>query len=75
MKQKTVRMVLKDNKLNIPALEHRERTKKRNLSSPHGPDQLCPTDITYIPIESGKTNLVCIKDCFTKEMQVFSYSK
>ena len=51
--QKTLRKVLKDNKLNLPAFKHRGRTKARNLFRPHGPDQLWQTDITYIPTESG----------------------
>ena len=38
--QKTVRKVLKDNKLNLPISKHRGRTKTRNLFHPHGPDQL-----------------------------------
>ena len=45
--QKTVRKVLKDNKLNLPTSKHRGRTKTRNLFHPHGPDQLWQTDITY----------------------------
>ena len=55
--QKTVRKVLMDNKLNLPASKHRGRTKSkgrtmtRNLFHPHGPDQLCETAITYIPTE------------------------
>ena len=43
--QKTVRKVLKDNKLNLPASKHRGRTKTRNLFHPHRPDQLWQTDI------------------------------
>ena len=45
--QKTVRKVLKDNNLNLPASKHRGRTESRNLFHPHGPDQLWQTDITY----------------------------
>ena len=73
--QKTVRKVLKDNKLNLPVSKHRGRTKTRNLFHPHGPDQLWQTDITYIPTESGMTYLMCIKDCFTKEWQGYHYSR
>ena len=73
--QKTVRKVLKDNKLNLPASKHRGRTKTRNLFHPHGPDQLWQTDITYIPTESGMTYLMCIKDTFTKEWQGYHYSR
>ena len=73
--QKTVRNVLKDSDLNLPASKHRGRTKKRNLFKPTGPDQLWETDITYIPTESGMTNLMCIKDCFTKEWQGYHYSR
>ncbi len=73
--QKTVRKVLKDNNLNLPAFKHRGRTKARNLFRPHGPDQLWQTDITYIPTESGMTYLMCIKDCFTKEWQGYRYSR
>ena len=65
--RKTVRRVLKDNNLSLPASKHRGRTKARNLFHSHGPDQLWQTDITYIPTESGMTYLMCIKDCFTKE--------
>ena len=43
--QKTVRKVLKDNKLNLPVSKHRGRTKTRNLFHPHRPDQLWQTDI------------------------------
>ena len=75
MNQKTVRKVLKDNNLNLPAFKHRGRTKARNLFRPHGPDQLWQTDITYIPTESGMTYLMCIKDCFTKEWQGYRYSR
>ena len=67
--QKTIRKVLKDNKLNLPASKHRVKTKKRNLFHSHGSDQLMETDITYILTESGMTYLMCIKDCFTKEWQ------
>ena len=73
--QKTVRKVLKDNKLNLPASKHRGRTKTRNLFRPRGPDQLWQTDITYIPTESGMTYLMCIKDTFTKEWQGYHYSR
>ena len=73
--QKTVRKVLKDNNLNLPASRHRGRTKSRNLFRPRGPDQLRQTDITYIPTESGMTYPMCIKDCFTKEWQGFHYSR
>ena len=73
--QKTVRKVLKDNNLNLPAFKHRGRTKARNLFRPHGPDQLWQTDITCIPTESGMTYLMCIKDCFTKEWQGYRYSR
>ncbi len=47
--QKTVRNVLKDSNLNLPASKHRGRTQSRNLFKPAGPDQLWETDITYIP--------------------------
>ncbi|AKA49073.1 hypothetical protein IX51_10170 [uncultured archaeon] len=73
--QKTVRKVLKDNNLSLPASKHRGRTKSRNLFRPNGPDQLWETDITYIPTDSGMTYLMCIKDCFTKEWQGFHYSR
>jgi len=73
--QKTVRKVLKDNKLNLPASKHRVKTKKRNLFHSHGPDQLWETDITYIPTESGMTYLMCIKDCVTNEWQGYHYSR
>ena len=72
--QKTVRKVLKDNNLNLPASRHRGRTKSRKLFRPRGPDQLWETDITNIPTESGMTYLMCIKDCFTKEWQGYHYS-
>ena len=52
--QKTVRKVLKNSNLSLPASKHRGRTKTRNLFKPTGPDQLWETDITY---------------CFTKEWQ------
>ena len=71
--QKTVRKVLKDSNLSLPAHRHKGRTKTRNLFHPHGPDQLWETDITYIPTESGMTYLMCIKDTFTKEWQLFDY--
>ena len=73
--QKTVRKVLKDNNLSLPASRYRGRTKTRNLFKPTGPDQLWETDITYIPTESGMTYLMCIKDCYTKEWQGFHYSR
>ena len=73
--QKTVRKVLKDSNLNLPASKHRGRTKTRNLFRPQGTDQLRQTDITYIPTESGMTYLMCIKDCFTKEWQGYHYSR
>ena len=73
--RKTVRKVLKDNKLNLPASKHRGRTNTRNLFRPREPDQLWQTDITYIPTESGMTYLMCIKDCFTKEWQGYHYSR
>ena len=73
--QKTVRKVLKDNNLSLPASRHRGRTKTRNLFRPQGPDQLWETDITYIPTESGMTYLMCIKDCYTKAWQGFHYSR
>ena len=73
--QKTVRKVLKDSNLSLPASKHRGRTKSRNLFRPKGPNQLWETDITYIPTESGMTYLMCIKDCFTKEWQGFHYSR
>ncbi len=65
--QKTVRKVLKDSNLKLPALKHRGRTKSRNPFRPQGPDQLWETDITIIPMESGMTYLMGIKDTFTKE--------
>ncbi|QRF75048.1 putative transposase OrfB [Thermoplasmatales archaeon] len=67
--QKTVRKVLNESNLSLPASKHRGRTKSRNLYTPTAPDQLWETDITYIPTESGMTYLMCIKDCFTKEWQ------
>ena len=67
--QKTVRKVLKDNNLILPASKHRGRTKARNLFHTQRADQLWQTDITYIPTESGMTYPMCIKDCFTKEWQ------
>ena len=51
--RKTVRKVLKDSNLNLPARRHRGRTKSGNLFGSTGPDQLWETDITYIPAESG----------------------
>ena len=73
--QKTVRKVLKDNNLSLPASRHGARTKSSNLFKPTGPDQFWETDITYIPTEPGMTYLMCIKDCYTKEWQGFHYSK
>ena len=73
--RKTVRKVLRDSNLSLPASGHRGRTKTRNLYKPNGPDQLWETDITYIPTESGMTHLMCIKDCYTKEWQGFHYSR
>ena len=73
--QKTVRNVLKDSNMNLPASKHRGRTKKRNLLKPTGPDQLWETDITYIRTESGMTYLFNIKDCFTKEWMGYFYSR
>ena len=67
--------MLKDNNLSIPASKHKGRMNTRNLYKPIGPDQLCETDITCIPTESGMTYLMCIKDCFTKEWQGFHYSR
>ncbi|MEM0136364.1 MAG: IS3 family transposase [Thermoplasmatales archaeon] len=58
--QKTVRKVLEDNNLSLPASKHRGRTKSRNLFSSQGSDQLWETDITYIPTEYGMTCLMCI---------------
>ncbi|MEM0133852.1 MAG: IS3 family transposase [Thermoplasmatales archaeon] len=72
--QKTVRKVLKDNNLNLPASKHRGRTKSGNLFIPQGPDHLWETDITYIHTESGMTCLMCIKDSFMKEWQGYHYS-
>ncbi len=69
--RKTVKKVLKDNNLSLPASKHKGRTKSRNLFKPVEPDQLWETDITYIPTESGMTYLMCIKDVFTKEWQEF----
>ena len=51
LNQKTVRKVLKDSNLSLPASRHRGRTKTRNLVKPTGPDQLWETDITHIPTE------------------------
>ena len=73
--QKTVRKVLKEGNLSIPASKHRGRTKSRNLLKPDKPDQLWETDITYIPTESGMTYLMCIKNTFTKEWQGYHYSR
>ena len=73
--QKTVRKVMKDSNLSLPAHKHRGRTKKRNLFRPHGPDQLWETDITYVPTEEGMTYLMCIKDTFTKEWKGYHYSR
>jgi len=73
--QKTVRKVLKESNLSLPASKHRGRTKSRNLFKPTAPDQLWETDITYIPTESGMTYLMCIKDTFTKEWQGYHYSR
>jgi transposase InsO family protein len=67
--------VLNDSNLTLPASRHRGRTKSRNLFHPHGPDQLWETDITYIPIESEMTYLMCVKDCFTKEWQGYHFSR
>ena len=75
MNQKTVRKVLKDSNLSLPASKHRGRTKAKNLFRPRGPDQLWETDITYILAESGMTYLMCIKYCFTKEWQGYHYSR
>ena len=75
MNQKTVRKVLKDSDLSLPAHKHRGRTKSRNLSRPNGPDQLWETDIAYIPTESGMTYLMRIKDTFTKEWQGYHYAR
>ena len=69
--QKTVRKVLKDSNMSLPASKHRGRKKRRGLFRPTGPDQLWETDVTYIPTESGMTYLMRIKDCFTKEWQGF----
>ncbi len=71
--QKTVRKVLNESNLNLPASKHRGRTKSKNLFRPRGPDQLWETDITYIPTESGMTYLTCIQDCFTKEWHGYHY--
>ena len=73
--RKTVRRVLRSNRLSLPASKHRGRTQKRNLFHPTGPDQLWETDITYIPTGQGMTYLMCIKDCFTKEWQGYIYSR
>ena len=70
--QKTVRKVIKDSNLSLPASRHKGRTKSRNLFRPQGADQLWETDITYIPTESGMTYLMCVKDCFSKEWQGYN---
>ncbi|MGP6207462.1 IS3 family transposase [Cuniculiplasma sp. SKW3] len=44
--QKTVRKVLKEGNLRLPASQHRGRAKSRNLFKPVKPDQLWETDIT-----------------------------
>ena len=63
--QRTVRKVLKNSNLSLPASKHRGRTKTRNLFRPQGADQLWQTDITYIPTESGIACLMCIKGIIT----------
>jgi hypothetical protein len=73
--RKTVRRVLKVNNPNLPASNHRGRTKSLNLIRLGGPDQLWETDITYIPTESGMTYLKSIKDFFTKEWLGYNYSR
>ena len=60
--------------LSLPASRHKGRTKSRKLFKPTGPDQLWETDITYIPIESGMTYLMCVKDCFSKEWQGYNHA-
>ena len=42
--QKTVRKVLKDSNLSLPASKHGGRTKRRDLFKPTGPDQLWEYD-------------------------------
>ena len=73
--QKTVRKVLRENSMMLPASKMKGRTNKRDLFRPTGPDQLWETDITYVPTESGMTYLMCIKDTFTKEWQGYHYSQ
>ena len=73
--QKTVRKVLKENNLSLPASRQKGRTKTRSLFRLGEPDQLWETDITYISTESGMTYPMCIKDCFTKEWQGYHYSR
>ena len=73
--RKSIRKVLKNSNLSLPASKHRGLTKSRNLFKPTEPDQLWETDITYIPTESGMTYLMCIKDCFTKEWQGYHYAR
>lgn len=73
--QDTVRKMRNDSNLNLPASKQRGRTKSRNLFMPSGQDQLCETDITYIPKESGMNYLMFIKDCFINDWQEYQYSR
>ena len=56
--QKTVRKVLRENSMMLPASKMKGRTNKRDLFRPTGPDQLWETNITYVPTESGMTYLL-----------------
>lgn len=75
MNGKTVRKVLRDSNLSLPARRCKGSTKSSNLFYSTAPDQMWETDITYIPTESGMTYLMCIKDTFTKEWQVYRNSR
>ncbi|MHB8395582.1 MAG: IS3 family transposase [Thermoplasmataceae archaeon] len=72
---KTVRRILRRNRLTLPAAEHRNRTKRRDLTKPDDINRLWETDIHYVRSMEGMFYLMSIKDCFSKKWIAYEFSR
>ena len=72
---KTVRRIIIRNNLQLPYAEHKNRTRKRDLTKPENINKLWETDIHYVSTHDGMYYLMGVKDCFSKKWLSYNFSR
>ena len=73
---KTVRRIVRKKDLALPYAKHKNRTGRRDFTRPDNINILWETDIHYVnTVRDGMVYLMSIKDCFSKKLISYGFSK